>query len=259
MLDVSGLVPAVRPIVRAAAEALVRHVQPWLVGISVHGSAYKGGFIPGCSDVDMQLYLEPSAFTDDGQLPLERCIAIHRDLARIDPAPFGYIQVRALSRIPSPDHVGPLPGAYMVVTGSMPLPGATEWPFREAAEAALPRLGPVPAYLPGGLLDHGADRLARQVRWLCTEVWPALYHLLSLRTGDALAVWRLPKEQAIALLPADEVPGSAIRAFYAPARAHYPAQATVDGALAVIETSVAFLGAARAWWDSELQNNRAGG
>src|SRR5581483_8556054 len=126
MITVSGLVPEAQPIAHAAAEALVRHAEPWLIGVMAHGSAYKGGFIPGCSDVDLQLYLAPAAFGDDSQLPLDLCIAIQRDLARIDPAPFGYIQIRALAGVPGPDHVGPIPGAYAVLTGTMPLPEATE-------------------------------------------------------------------------------------------------------------------------------------
>jgi hypothetical protein len=251
MIDVSGLVPEAQSIARAATEALVRHTDPWFVGVMAHGSAYKGGFIPGCSDVDMQLYLAPAAFTDDGQLPLDLCVALYRDLARIDPAPFGYIQIRALSSIPSVDHVGPIPGAYTVIAGTMPLPEATEQQLRDSAQVVLTQLRSVPAYLPSGLLDHGAGRLARQTRWLCTDVWPTLYQVLTIRTGDAFGVWRLPKEQAIALLPGDEPLGGTIRTFYAAVRTHYLAEATVDGALAVIEAGVAFLRAAKTWWERQ--------
>jgi len=249
MIDISALVPEAQSIARAATETLARHTEPWLVGVMAHGSAYKGGFIPGCSDVDLQVYLEPAAFVADGQLPLDLCVAIHRELARIDPTPFGYIQVHALSNGPAPGHVGPIPGAYTVLLGEMPLPEATERQLREAAQTALAEMQPVPPYLPGGLLDHGAGRLARQTRWLCTDVWPILYQTLSLRIGEALGVWRLPKEQAIALLPEGEALGLTIRAFYAAVRAHYLDEATVDGALAVIETGVAFRQAAKAWWE----------
>jgi hypothetical protein len=251
MLEVSDLVPEARPIARAAAEAIMSHTQPWFVGLMAHGSAYKGGFILGCSDVDMQLYLEQSAFAADGQLPLDLCVALHRDLARIDPTPFGYIQIRALPSVASPDQVGPIPGAYTVIAGRMPLPEATEQQLRDAARAALARLRPVPAYLPDGLLNHGMGRLARQTRWLCADVWPTLYHVLALRTGDALGVWRLPRGRAIALLPEDEALGGAIRTFYAAVRAHYPAEAAADGALAVIEAGVVFLRAAKTWWESD--------
>ncbi|HEV8193475.1 MAG TPA: hypothetical protein VGP82_18595 [Ktedonobacterales bacterium] len=251
MIDASNLVPEAQPIAQAAAEALIRHTEPWLVGVMAHGSAYKGGFIPACSDVDMQLYLEPAAFAADSQLPLDLCIAIHRELARIDPAPFGYIQIRALASVPAPTYIGPIPGAYTMIAGTMPLPEATEQQLRDSSRAALDQLKPIPDYLPAGLLDHGAARLARQTRWLCTDVWPTLYRVLALRTDEALGVWRLPKEQAIALLPEDDPLGASIRTFHTAVCAHYPAEATVDGALAVIETGVALLRAAKTWWERQ--------
>ncbi len=49
-----------RVIVEAAAAIYLRHTQPWFIGLVVHGSALKGGFIPGCSDIDFQLFLDES-------------------------------------------------------------------------------------------------------------------------------------------------------------------------------------------------------
>src|SRR4051812_40016926 len=101
MLDLTGLTPAARPIVEAAAAIYIRHTQPWFVGLIAHGSAVKGGFIPGCSDIDLQLYLEDAAFGEGGQLPIALGLAIHRHLSQIDPAPFQYIQCYALTaRLP---------------------------------------------------------------------------------------------------------------------------------------------------------------
>lgn len=61
--DVSALVPEARPIAHAAAGVYLRHAEPWFVGLLAHGSALKGGFIPDCSDIDFQLYLDPAVFT----------------------------------------------------------------------------------------------------------------------------------------------------------------------------------------------------
>lgn len=91
-LDLSRVVPAARPVIEAAAQVYLRHTEQWLLGLLIHGSALKGGFISGCSDIDLQIYLRSEAFTLYGQLPLEICSAIQRDLARIDPHPFQYIQ-----------------------------------------------------------------------------------------------------------------------------------------------------------------------
>ncbi len=121
-LDVSQVVPEAREIVRAAAAVYLHHLGPWCIGVIVHGSAMKGGYIPGCSDIDFQLYLEPSAFTKHNQLPLERCLALQRDLAQIDPSPFQYIQGYALPPVPRKGYVGPIPRAYHVVIGVLPIP-----------------------------------------------------------------------------------------------------------------------------------------
>ena len=61
-LDISPIIPEAQEIVRAAATAYLRHLGQWCIGMIIHGSALKGGYIPGCSDIDFQIYLETSAF-----------------------------------------------------------------------------------------------------------------------------------------------------------------------------------------------------
>src|SRR5438046_546402 len=107
MFDTSRLVPEARLIVEAAAASYLRHTHPWFIGLVVHGSALKGGFIPGCSDIDFQLFLDEHAFGGLGELPFATCLAIQRDLVQIDPAPFRYIQGKAFSAILPSDHMGP--------------------------------------------------------------------------------------------------------------------------------------------------------
>jgi hypothetical protein len=246
-IDVSRLVPEARPIAAAAAEVYPRHTQPWFVGLLAHGSALKGGVIPNCSDIDLQLYLEPAAFAENGHLPLALCIAIQRDLSRISPAPFRYIQCFAHPCALPEGQVGPVPGAYAVLAGRLPVSEVTADQLRAAARAALAALVPVQPALPAALLDSGEGRLQRRARYICTEVWPALYQVLSLQQPDPLAVWNLPKPNAIELQPAETLLGKAIRAFDAAVRAYYPDEATSDGALEVILCGVEFLRAAKAW------------
>lgn len=73
-LPVTAIQSAARPVVEAASAVYLRHLRPWLIGMVLHGSALKGGFIQGCSDVDLQLYLQEEAFTSQGHLPLEVCM-----------------------------------------------------------------------------------------------------------------------------------------------------------------------------------------
>src|SRR2546430_16366579 len=62
-LDISRLVPEAQALVHAAATVYLHHLGQWCMGVLVHGSALKGDYIPGCSDIDFQLSLEPAAFT----------------------------------------------------------------------------------------------------------------------------------------------------------------------------------------------------
>lgn len=61
-IDLSRFTPEARLIVEQAAKVYIEHTRPWFVGLIVHGSAVKGGFIPGCSDIDLHLYLDKAAF-----------------------------------------------------------------------------------------------------------------------------------------------------------------------------------------------------
>ena len=182
-LDLSSVQPVARPMVEAVSTVYLRHVRPWLIGLMIHGSALKGGFIPACSDIDLHVYLDDAAFTAQGQLPLEVCLAIQQELAQIDPAPFQYIQCYALPpRLPA-HHIGPVPGAYQMLIGSLPVSEATEEQLREAARTALKELQSPPEYITRDLLQSGGGKLERLVRLVCTDVWPALYQMLSIARG----------------------------------------------------------------------------
>ena len=248
-VDVSNLVPEARPIVREVATVYLEHTEPWFIGLIVHGSAVKGGVIPGCSDIDFQLYLEDLAFTAQGQLPLRLGLSIYRDLSKINLAPFRYVQCATLpSRLPE-GFVGPVPGAYHLVVGRLPVAEATAQQLRESARGALVELNPVPTFVMGRLLGHGGVRMARSIRLLCTKVWPVLYQVLTLQQDDVIRVWCLSKEEAIELLPRNTPLSQTIRRFYQAVREYYPAEDSVEGALSVIESGVTFLKAAKSWRD----------
>ncbi len=247
-LDLSRVVPEARPVVEAAARAYLRHTEQWLLGLLMHGSALKGGFIPGCSDIDLQVYLQSEAFTVYGQLPLEICSAIQRDLSRIDPHPFQYIQGYALSPVPRAGYVGPIPGAYHMLTGYLPVPEASEVDLQQSARKKLATIDASIAYYCRGLLEHGSGKLERLVRFLCTDLWPTLYCLLTIQEQDGLRVWRLAKPDAIALLSQESQLAQTAHSVYQALYRYYPQAASVDDAIRVIEAGIAFFEAARAWW-----------
>lgn len=247
-LDLTRVVPAARSVVEAAATVYLRHTEQWFLGLLIHGSALKGGFIPGCSDIDLQVYLRSEAFTIYGQLPLEICSAIQRDLARIDPHPFQYIQGYMLSPVPRSDYVGPIPGAYHMLIGQLPVPGASEADLQRSARKKLATIDERIAYYCRGLLEHGSGRLDRLVRYLCTDLWPMLYQLLTIQEQDGLRVWRLPKPAVIALLRQESQLAQTVHTFYQALYRYYPQATSVEDAIRVIEAGIAFFEEARVWW-----------
>lgn len=249
-LDTAPIVPEARPIVRAAAIVYLHHLSQWCIGVVVHGSALKGGYVAGCSDVDLQLYLESSAFNGSGDLPLELCVTLQRDLARIDPTPFQYIQGYALPPQPRKGITGPIPGAYHVVTGRLPVPEATEEELQAAARHALQTLDVSNVFRAQELLQHGRWKIPQRVRWLCTDVWPILYHMLTIQRRQGIEVWQLPKQEAMKLLPQESTSAQMIQAFYQAICSYYPAEASIEEALKAIEHGVAFLQSVKWWWEN---------
>ncbi len=247
-LDLSRVVSTAKPVVEAAARVYLRHAEPWLLGLLIHGSALKGGFIPGCSDIDLQIYLRSEAFTIYGQLPLEICSAMQRDLARIDPYPFQYIQGYALSPLPRSEYVGPIPGAYHMLTGHLPVPEASEADLQRSARKQLASIDEHIAYYCRGLLEHGSGKVERLVRFLCTDLWPTLSHLLTIQEQDGLRIWRLSKPEAIALLRQESPLAQTASAFYQTLHLYYPQANSVEEAIHVIEAGIAFFEQARIWW-----------
>jgi hypothetical protein len=243
-MNVDPVVPEARAIVEKAASVYIHHTHQSFVGLIVHGSALKGGFIPGCSDIDMQLYVTPDVFAE-GHLPFELTVAIHRDLARIDPAPFRYIQCYAFSMHMPAGWAAPVPGAYHLIAGRLPVPEATGEELLESARRALDALAPPPSYLFDGLLAHGEPHLATRARRICSDVWPVLFQLVIVHGMDPIAAWCLTKEQAMDALPANGEAGAAIRAFHEALLHCYPAEDSVDAALDVLVRGVAFLRAAK--------------
>ena len=256
-IDVSPLTDEAKPIVRKAATIYQRHMEPWFIGLLIHGSALKGDFIPKSSDVDFLLYLKDSAFTLQGHLLLQVGFAIHREIAEIDLGPFRYIQCLTRSKERSKAIINPIPGAYHVVAGSLPVLEATIAQLRASAEKALTELDPASAFSIDDLLGSGSTRLAPQIRVFCTRVWPILYHVLTLHHDNAIAVWGLSRKQAIQLLPRETALGQSIRRFYQAVQAYYPTEDSMNSALDIVESGVTFLEAAHAWWSEINRHERA--
>jgi hypothetical protein len=248
-IDVTGLQPSARAIAVKIAGVYVKHLGPSLLTLVAHGSAVKGGLIPGSSDLDTVAIARPEALTAAGALPLAVAIALHRDLAAIDPAPYRYLQgyVHQPGRMPG---IAFIPGTFHIVLGDLDVPIATGPELLAAAHRALAALDPEAARagISQALLDHGEGRLDRRVRWTCTDVWPLLYHVACVHLDDGLAAWQRTKHDLLPLLAADPVVGVPLRRWFETVTDHYATGEGVETALATLAAATGFYDAAARWY-----------
>lgn len=240
--DVSGLQAEARGIVERAAEVFLTHLQDDLASLVAHGSAVKGDYVAGGSDVDLVLAVQPGTLTAGGQLPFATVAALQLGLSRIEIAPFRYLQSRVEER-GRPRKGGFVPGAYHVVWGDPDVPLATPEQLLGAAREALAGLDirAMEARICDRLLDCGEGRFDREVRYVCTDVWPRLYHMLVLEGGDPLQVWRMTKTEAISVTNERSEAGESIREFHAAVLRHYTRGEAVETGMDVLDLGLKFL------------------
>lgn len=248
-VDVTGVQPSARRIIQRIARAYVDHLGDGLVTLVAHGSAVKGGIIPGSSDVDIVPFVRPERLTPHGELPLNIAIDLHRDLARIDPAPFRYLQTYVR---PTGTMLGPgfIPGTFHIVTGVPEVPTATGEELLAAARMALAELDPdaARAGISHALLNHGEGRLDRQMRWTCTDVWPLMYHVACVHLDDGLAAWQRTKHEVLAILEDDPIVGHPLAHWFQIVTDHYSNGEPLESALAGLLAAAAFYEAVERWF-----------
>ena len=180
-----------------------------LVSIIAKGSAVKGGFIPGLSDVDLHVYLKPHAFIYSDFLKLEHALKLQEG---IDSLVQGHdlggspIQVIPINESQPPEWSGPLPGTYILLYGDCD-PEAPPTASQMLKQDLDVLINPTYAYkLINSFVDKTTDQLASYVRRLQPAVNPTLYRVLSLLTGAPFTVWKMTKFDVLDAL--DALPNS---------------------------------------------------
>lgn len=249
-IDVSGMQSVARPIAHEVVGIMRRYLADGLLGVVVHGSAVKGGFISGGSDVDFGHFVDGRALDPrTRQLPLNTALAIHADLAALRLAPFRYVQTFVQG--PEPSRMSRFaPGTFHVVFVDPPVVVVTERELQVEAFKALRGLDPVErsGYYSRRLLHHVEWNLDRHVRFLCTEVWPLLYHIAALTSGDGVGSWRLTKLEAIDRLPGETPVAETIGRFHTLVVDHYASGERTETALEVLRQGYDFFEATAAWY-----------
>lgn len=218
-------------------------------GIVLHGSALKGGRIPGFSDVDFMVFLTSDCFTEQGVLPDELVFAIQERIGPLRCQEIGILDPQAYfydaRRLPS-WWTGPVPGAHRVLWGKLPpqaMPTAER--LRESSLSYLKN------ELPQQILtdvtnfaDAHDPTLPKRVRLLATRVTPTIFALAGHDADDVLEVWALPKFDALRRLearhPDDPGPGLA-REFFEKVRRLYGQQFDPDLGRKTFRIGIGFL------------------
>ena len=246
----------------SVADVIHSHTKGWFAGLIVFGSAVRGGFIPGCSDIDFHLFLDDDAFDSDGCLPLALGLEIHRDLANIDPRPFRYIQCTPTSvRQTVNDNHGPVPGTYRVVRGRPAVGSSDRRADFRVRQTSIGRSGTVAGIRTcKGLLDHGVrTELESDVTLLCTLKYGQSPLTCSRRfdANDPVSVWQLPKDLNCDALPEYLGLKRRMRGVYGSVLMHYRKERSgPDTALDLIEKGVACLTSAQRSWDRQERSQR---
>ncbi len=242
----ADLEPLLERFVRACLDAFDKER---VEGVILHGSAAKGGEIPGYSDIDFMVFLAPDCLDSSGVPPDEAIFAIQE---RIGPLPWreaGFLYPQAYfhdaRRLPE-SWTGPVPGACRVLWGSLP-PEAQPTPagLRASSRDFLKEI--LPQYISrdlSGFIDAMDDTLPRRLRLLGTSVAPTLFALLAHDAEDVMEVWAQPKTEALRRLgeryPNDEGPSLA-RRFYQDVAQLYGDEFDADRARQTFRTGIAFL------------------
>jgi len=217
--------------------------------VILHGSAHKGGTIPGYSDIDFMVFLTPDAFDEHDKIADDAAIALQKEIGSLPwrKAGFGYPQAYFHDARKLPEWwTGPVPGAYRELYGTLPETAlATEEGLRSGAcrflrETLTPRINAMVT----NYADSADDQLPRRVRLLGTDLSPAVFSLASLHSGDLLALWARPKLEALTIVEAayPNARGPALaREFYAACGQLYGTNFDTGLARSTFRTGVAFL------------------
>lgn len=170
-----------------------------------HGSAVKGGLIPGFSDMDFMVFLAPDRFGPYG-LRVDDAMAMQEGIDGLgaERAGFDYVDAHFYDAGSPPDWwTGPVPGAYRLLHGGLPAGvEADAGRLREAGAKTLQSAGRLAAADLAAFSDAPNRQLRRRVRLLATRVTPVLFAAAAARRDDVMAVWAADKVTVLSLFEA---------------------------------------------------------
>jgi hypothetical protein len=179
--------------------------------VLLKGSALKGDFIPGYSDLDLHSFLSPEVMVGRAAPRADLAMRFQASIGRLEPHDYdcNSFQLYFLNYERYPQGwAKPVPGSYLVLHGDLP-PGFTDVSAEEYRRHAREVLGRLPVTI-AQLIERGIDKPDRSLppilRLAGIELKQATYAAASLRAQAPLEVWTLPRTHVLARLSESEMP-----------------------------------------------------
>ena len=176
-----------------------------LVCVILKGSAVKGDFIPGYSDLDFHVFLKPEAMGGEKSPNLDDAITFQRLMGTINPQDFGASQFQVFflnaEKYPK-EWLPPTAGTYKVVWGTTPptLQTLDDATYVRYARQFLESIDTDKQNLIGRFIDKPNSRAPAIVRLLGTILKGHLYSVSMLLLSQSKTALRLKLDSIIPLV-----------------------------------------------------------
>lgn len=165
------------------------------------GSALKGDFIPGYSDLDIHCFVDRAVMATPELPQLDYAFAFQAAFGGVEPRAYGVnsCQVYFLAWNDYPaGWVRPIPGTYQLIYGELPSNFTEVDPadYVVSSRQYLDGLAKWRETIIGRFLDKPDSQLAPSVRLAGIILKPSCYCVLTVLGGDPFRSWRLPIAEA---------------------------------------------------------------
>jgi hypothetical protein len=187
--------------------------------VIVKGSALKGDFLFGYSDLDIHAFVDPEALVGDRTPTLDHALRFQEAIGGMTPRDAGASQFQVYflrADRPPEDWTPAVPGSYAVVYGEPP-PALTNWRDADFVGQAARNLAGIPGevlMLTGRILDKPDTSLAAYVRLAGTFVKGRAYSAAIRASGDPERALGMRTTELLRYLESRDPSLAAVRRFF---------------------------------------------
>lgn len=191
--------------VRCVVSACKKAFSDSLVCITLKGSAIKGDFIPGYSDFDFHVFLEPEAMDGEKVPKVEGAIRFQKAFGTVNPEEFGVSQFQIYfinsKKYPS-DWSPPIKETYKVLYGKLPLTGSEldDVSYLRFAKQNLTSVEYARRKIVERFVDKANTRIPHTVRLLGASLKSYMYSVAMLLTLNPRRILRTKLDTLIQII-----------------------------------------------------------